>query len=282
MFPRPSSSNQHIRIGDPIMKLRRLFLAILLVLFALPAAAQDDGTNTVALNDFNFRVDPTIYSGVNINQFAGDPPDLEAPGGPEVKHTQFILYNQYPVPESIFDAPGAIRVYNTADFEGYEFPTMRLEQLQTLLDEQPDLSTYMDTTITDGNELPFMPVLPAGQVLRARAEYVDLPTVAGIRYVTIYRQDVSPFLGNEFFYTFQGISKFDGQYVTAIFRLNTDLFPSEYPQDFDYAVFSEQFPQYMADSVATLNAAAPEDFTPSLDALDSMIVSLSFGFPTTS
>ena len=263
------------------MKLRTLILALLLALFALPAAAQDGDTNTIIFNQFSLSYDPTIFAGVNINQYAGDPADLEAPGGPDPKHTQFIFYNQYPVPESIFDAPGAIRVYRTSDLEGYEFPTARLEQLQTLLDEQPDLSTYMDTTITEANELPFMPVLSAGQILRARARYVDLPTIAGISYVTIYRQDVSPFLGSEFFYTFQGISKSEDAYVTAIFRLNTDLFPSDFPQDFDYAVFSEQFPKYMADSVATLNQAAPEDFTPSLDALDAMIESFTFGFPTT-
>ena len=257
------------------MKIKSFILLLLLPLMALPALAQD-GTNAVAFNDFSFTFDSSVATSVNITRFPGDAPDLQQPGGPEVAHTQFILYNETPAPESIFDAAGGIRVYNTADFGPYEVPFEQLTQLQTLLAERPDLAQFMVAAEDSSDELPFMPVMPASQVIRARAQYVETPALQGISYVTIYRQDASPFLGSEFVYTFQGVSADGSRYVSAIFPLNTDLFPAELPADFDMDAFVEGINDYFAESIATLNAASPEDFTPSLTALDTLIQSFAF------
>lgn len=258
------------------MKLR-FIVFVLVALFAFPVLAQDSVAHAVTFDGFTFTYDSSIAPNVNITQFAGDPPDLQQPGGAEVAHTQFSFYSQPPAPESILDAAGAIRVYRTADFAGYEFPTRELQQLQTLLAERPDLAQYMQTTgATAGTTLPFMPVFPAGQVIRARVQYVDTASVSGISYVTVYRQDASPFVGSEFLYTFQGLSTDGAHYVSAIFRLNTELFPAEIPADFDYGNFIEGIDQYMADSVATLNNATDADFTPSLEALNVVVLSFSF------
>jgi len=253
-----------------------LFMLILCMsLFALPALAQD--ASTVKFNDFSFSLDSSVATNVNITQFPGDAPDLQAPGGPEVAHTQFILYSGFPPPESIFDSQGGIRVYNTADFGPYEFPFQQLQQLQTLLAERPELAQFMAASeIATDNNLPFMPVMPAGQVIRARAQYVETPSIQGISYVTVYRQDASPFLGNEFVYTFQGISTDGSRYVSAIFPLETVLFPAETPPDFDYDAFITGINDYFTESIATLNEASPDAFSPSLTTLDAMIQSFSF------
>jgi heat shock protein HslJ len=257
------------------VKLALLVLALLVTLVALPVLAQD----TLTFNDFSFTLDPAVAANVNITRFAGDPPDLQAPGGPEVAHTQFILYNAFPVPESIFDSQGGIRVYNIADFGPYDFPSQRLAQLQTLLAERPDLAQFTVTTEDDSDELPLMPVMPAGQVIRARPQFVETATVQGISYVTVYRQDASPFLGSEFIYTFQGISTDGAHYVSAIFPLETALFPAETPADFDYDAFIETINDYFAQSVTTLNDASPDAFTPSLTALDAMVQTFTFSAP---
>jgi hypothetical protein len=125
--------------------------------------------------------------------------------------------------------------------------------------------------------LPFMPVFPAAQVMRARARYVDTAAVAGISFVTAYRQDASPFINNEFLYTFQGLSTDGTYYVSAIFRLMTDLFPSELPADFDYEAFAASLMDYFTDSTALLNDATPEAFSPSLTTVDAVIQSFAFG-----
>jgi heat shock protein HslJ len=200
------------------------------------------------------------------------------PGGPEVAHTQFVLYTNPPAPESIFDAPIAIRVYQTADFGPYEFPFQQLQQLETLLAERPDLAQFMAVPADNSspNVLPFMPVLPAAQVIRARAQFVETPALQGVSFVTLYSQGVSPFTAGDFFYTFQGLSADGSHYVSLVARLNTGLFPSEIPADFDMDAFTATFNDYLNESVATLNAAAPDDFTPSLTALDALAQTFAF------
>ncbi len=257
------------------MRLRILLVAGILALFALPVLAQE--SNSIAFNGFSFSLPTNVATNISITQFAGDPTTLEQPGGPEVKHTQFVLYNGQPAPESLFDGVGGIRVYRIADFNGYEFPTRELENLQALLAQRPDLSTYMAAD-TSGNasNLPFMPVLSAAQVIRARAHYVDGAALSGVSYVTVYRQDVSPFVAGEFYYTFQGLSSDSAHYVSAIFKLNTTVFPAEIPADFDMENFNANFATYLAESIANLNNATPENFTPSLTTLDGVIASFAF------
>lgn len=255
------------------MKFRIFVLALLVALGVVPAFAQENSRSTVTFNGFTFSFDSALATSVNITQFAGDPPDLQQPGGPEVKHTQFNLYNAAPAPESLFDALGGIRVYKTADFAGYEFPQMRLTQLQQLLADHTDLAPYMVVPPNDTApaELPFMPVMPAGQIIRAQAKYMETAGFKGISYLTVYRQDVSPFLSDSFWYTFQGISKDGAYYVMAVFKLNTALFPAELGADFDYNAFSATYHDYLVKSVDTLNSASATDFTPSLDGLDKVV-----------
>jgi hypothetical protein len=257
---------------------RALFVVLVVMLAgAAPAFGRGGGWNTVTYNGFSFSFDPALAANVNIVAAPGDPADMDMPGGPEVRHTEFILYNGVPAPEAQWDAVGGIRLYYVPDFAGYDFPTQELTQLQTLLADRPDLASYM--VVTDNmseNTLPFMPVFPAAQVIRARAQYVDLPTLSGISYITAYRQDAFPFTSHEFWYTFQGLSA-DGQYyVSAAFKLSTTIFPAEIAADFDYEAFIATIADYMNQSVTQLNAATPDQFTPSLTVLDGIIQS--FGF----
>ncbi|MFN8450894.1 MAG: META domain-containing protein [Anaerolineae bacterium] len=259
------------------MKRITLLLILTLALCAFPALAQDGSTSTVAFNGFSFSLPSALASNVNITQNPGDPTTVEQPGGPEVKHTQFLLYNNTPAPESFLDGVGGIRVYATADFSGYTMAQQEYQNLQTILAQRPDLSQYMVADQgTNAMNLPYLPTFPAAQIIRAQATYVDTPYIQGIRYVTAYRQDVSPFVGSEFLYAFQGISADGGHYISATFRVNTTLFPPEIPPDFDMDTFNQQFTEYLTQSIATLNGAAPNDFTPSLTTLDSVVQSFAF------
>src|SRR5215510_11598793 len=127
------------------MKFKALLVTLILVFCAFPVLAQQPtGTlNTVNFNGFSFNFDSTLATNVNISQFAGDPADLEQPGGPEVRHTQFLLYNAATSPESFLDANGAIRVYQTADFAAFPNAQAQLQQLQTLLTDRADLAPFM-------------------------------------------------------------------------------------------------------------------------------------------
>lgn len=251
-----------------------LLAAVALV--TLPAAAQSPSTNTVSYNGFKFSYDSSINGQVVINQAAGDEPTVQQPGGPEVQHTEFSVSGAEPA-ATIYDAPLAIRVYNTSDFNDYPNQTAQFQSLQKLFGDKTDLNTFMMPAATNADSnLPFIPIMPASQAIRARAQYVETPSVRGISYITIFRQDVSPFLSNEFVYTFQGFSIDGVHYVSAIFKLDTGLFPAKVPADFDANAFNNGFNDYLKQSVTTLNGAQPTDFTPSLAVFDAIIQSFSF------
>ncbi len=259
------------------MRLKTWIYALLIALLALPVLAQDSTSHTVAFDGFSFNFPSTLATGVSITRYPGDPTTLDQPGGPEVQHTQFVLYNNAPAPETFFEGAGGVRVYNTADFAGYDYAQQQLQLLQTLIAQRPDLAQYMTTDQTSNvNNLPFLPVAPAAQVIRARAQYVDTGAFSGVSYVTVYRQDVSPFVGSEFRYVFAGISADGSTLVSANFPLTTTLFPAEVPADFNMESFAATFNDYLTQSVTTLNSAAPTDFMPSLTTLDSIIQSFAF------
>ncbi|MBZ0281083.1 MAG: hypothetical protein K8L97_10100 [Anaerolineae bacterium] len=256
------------------MKYKLIVLVLLLAMLGIiPTLAQETATHNVSYNGFSFSLDGSLANNINITQYPGDPAEL-GPGGAEVKHTAFTFYNQFPVPESIFDSAGGIRVYNTADFAGYTEVEARFQALQNLLTEKPDLASY---TTAESEVLPFIPVFPAGQTIRARAQYVETDAVKGISYLTAYQEAAEPLLSDTVFFTFQGFST-DGQhYITVIIKLNTSLFPAEMSADFDMATFVDNLPAYLNDSMAQLNAAASDAFSPSLTTLDSLVASFQFG-----
>lgn len=251
------------------MKLKYLLLGWLLL--AIPVLAQ---ASTVSFDGFSFNLSAGLATNVNITQFAGDPPTLDQPGGPDVKHVQFNLYTNAPAPESFFDAPIGIRVYQTADFAGYDLPGKVLSQLQTLLAQKPDLTQYAVADTNGGHTLPFLPIMPAAQVIRAQIHYLETTAVHGISYVTVYRQDVSPFTSGDFFYTFQGLSADDSAYVTVVARLKTSLFPATDGTNF---ADGTQYNDYMAQSLAKLTGATPDSFMPALTTLDGLVQTFRFG-----
>ncbi len=258
------------------MKLRLFGLMFVLLLGVVPAFAQDDVTITFTYEDFSFSYDPTVWASVQAVEFAGDDPAVALPGGADAPYVEFLFTHDETTPESLFEV-GGIRLYRIADTTPYGYMTPQINGVNVLLSGRVALEQFMQTNPDANNYvLPFLPVMPAAQVIRARVGLLQLDTVGGISYVTAYRQDASPFTATEFLYTFQGIST-DGQYyVSAVFRLNTELFPAEIPADFDMDAFIAGIQDYFAESISTLNAAAPDDFTPSLDTLDALFASFTF------
>src|SRR5688500_6100511 len=178
-----------------------------LLLMALPVHAQDGGTR-ISFQVVAFSLDAALGSSVSAQQIparAGRGLTL-----PEVRHLVLsvsdVTSEGRPVPGP-FRAPGVVRVYRTADVEGEESAAGQLEQLRSILAERPDLGSFMTVVPrSEVNPLPFLPVPQVTQVLRARAQYVDTPELAGISYVAGFRGEMSRFATDDFVYTFQGIS----------------------------------------------------------------------------
>lgn len=251
-------------------------LLILLALFAVfsTARAEDSKGNTVSFNGISFRFDPALASNVDVYQFAGDPPGSDATTSGEPPYTQLMLYNKRPAPESAFEdtAIGVIRVYRAEAFKNYSFSAAEFTKLQTLLKDKPAVNGIAAGK-RDETALPFMPVLHAGQAIRARVAYVNTSAFNGIAYVTAYQSALEPFTSSSFMYTFQGISKDGAYYVSVFARLHTDLFPKDLPA-IDPAKFADEHLKYIADSAAKLNAANPQAFTPPLPLLEGVVQSI--------
>lgn len=254
------------------MKIRNVFAFLLLILvFAIPASAQDQDTLTVSTGNVTLTIDKAFATGVSFNLLPADPPEY-GPGFAEPQSLQLGFSNPLPgfAPESIL----TIRIYEAANFVGYPEHERRLAQLQDMLANRPDLAGYTTyrENVTD-RSLPFIPVYTHGQVLSARAEYVETSTFAGIQYIAAFSADVSPFNSNSFIYTIQGVTVDGKHYISAQSFISTDLFPAE-PAIDDPVAFQANLPAYIEESIATLNDSTVEDFSPSLADIDAVMESL--------
>lgn len=258
-------------------RLLTLTLTLILALTALPVHADGGARHTVAFDGFSFSYDAALGRVVSIQLTPGDPLEWEAPGGPQPAHVEFGIGHEPLTDWYAFTAPVAVRVYRLSDIAPYAWSQAAVEALAELLRTRPDLAPYMaPESIASQTLLPFLPVLPALQVVRAQAQYVDLPTLSGIRFVTTYRQSAEPFMGDEFFYTFQGLSADRQYYVSMIALMDSDILSNEIAADFNYDAWFASLDTYYAEAMATLNGAAPNAFTPSLDVFDALVSSMAF------
>lgn len=243
-------------------------------LIAVPAFAQEEPVNTASMNGLGVSFPNSFATSAVGVQFPGDPLDEQYPGGPQSAFTDLLFFTTPPAPQSVLEH-GGVRQVRVADAADYPFVVAEIDELKALLTDRPDLADYMRTADNASEvNLPFLPVFPAAQVIRARAQYVETPALSGIAYVTAYRQDASPLLANEFLYTFQGLTADGETYVSAVFPVTAPDFPTEFPADFDYDAFIKSINEYFADSIASLNAADGEAFVPALSTLDSIIQSI--------
>ena len=254
-----------------------LFLA-LIVLVVPPALAQQDTRKRIAFEDFGFNLDAALATNLNVVQFPGDPNDEVYPGGPQPPHTQFLLYVESPAPEFALQARATITVYSLDAMNGYEAHRRAAETLHDLLTERPDLSEFEQTRDSLSEiTLPFLPLWSGAQAVRARAAYVETDALNGISYVTVYRQDVAPFLDYEFIYTFQGLSTDGTKYISMLMPVRARMFPDALPTDYDFEAFVPGMTEYFAESIALLNSGSINDYEPTLSSGLDVVESITIG-----
>jgi hypothetical protein len=245
---------------------------VTMLLLAVPAIAQDGG-RSVAFSGVGFTFTPDLGSSVAIIPVTrlqgGTPEELDAP------HLSFSISNVHAERATVpgpWNSDGVVSAYRTEDLEGANVAGEQYDQIQTLLTDRPDLDPFM--VVSDNLEdqyLPYLPVPDAAQLLRARAEYIDTPQVSGVAYVTAFAQDVTKLAASDFWYTFQGLSADGSWYVAVTWVLTVEGFPRRVggapPRD--YAA-------YLNRTIATINAADPASFSPSLTSLDALARSFTF------
>ena len=175
-----------------------------------------------------------------------------------------------------------VMVFRTVDFPGFgdDNPQGFVNQLSALtaLLETGVEAARCAQPLTSEPGLPFLPWINMKQTLCAQPQIIEFQNGRGIRYLSYYAQGISSALDREVFYTFQGLTK-DGQfYVSALFPVETGIFPDEPPpcpqcgeQNYDP---SQEWMAVLTEQLVHLNAQPEDEFAPSLSMLDELIKSI--------
>lgn len=257
-------------------------------LLALPAQAQDTASSVV-FDGIGFTFGDALGSSVSITRVPGEVADGPVCcGGPDTPHVTFTLYGEKREDARTPDVGaggGVVRVYPASGLAGNEHAVDALARLTGILADRPDLATFGVPGDSSSPDLPHLPVVPAEQGMLARAAYVDLPGLAGVRYITTFTLAAVPFVADDFVYTFQGLTDDGLWYVSAEFRVRPNGFPDKIGRRAERRLLSSaaRYTAYLRASVAKLDAATPESFTPSLAAIDALVASLTVdAIPTSS
>lgn len=255
--------------------MKRSMVFVLLALLALGVvgvSAQDTATtSTITFNPVTFTYGPEIAQGVFSLQSAGTPPEAPAaPGGPFPPGSYFTFTGTATAVGPYTISNDSVYVFPVAGFAQYPADSpvnTQLAALQTLLADQPELEG-MDS-------LPFLPPATGGFAFIAQAEYLETDTLTGVRYLTSIRQDVGETLEGQVRYVFQGLTK-DGLNVVSVqYFVLTGVLPTQPTADLNYDEFAANYEQYIADIEAQLNALDADAYTPSLNALDAFVGTIS-------
>lgn len=189
--------------------------------------------------------------------------------------------------------PGHLIFY----LDGYQiaehFHTARIEvyPADLLARYSPGSAEYLPKvkdTIATGNldqqEIPFLPLVNAAQVLHARQESIDFKSGGGYRFLTVYSQAFMPVTNHELFYAYQGLTS-DGKYLVAAYLpinapiLQADIDSTEVPPGgIPFVDLTDLDPNslgiYNENVSQALNGLQPGDFTPDLNQIDAMLQSL--------
>ncbi len=257
-----------------------LLAAAMLLTLTLPTTAQE-ATSSVRFDGIGFSFDHTLGRSVNILRVPSQRVGRAQVGEASPALVAFALYPRQrearPVPR-VWDVPGVVRAYRTTGLDGYPMATQQLERLRQLLTERPDPSTLGSIDEDAITEMPYLPIGEAAQAIAARIQYVDTPELSGLAYVTGFRQDTFPFARNDLWYTFQGLSTDGRWYVAVSWVLRAQGFPARISNAEARRVGrnARTWRRYVEQTVATLGAAQPTDFRPSLDTLDALVRSIDF------
>ncbi|MBN2177113.1 MAG: hypothetical protein JW722_05580 [Demequinaceae bacterium] len=238
-----------------------------------PAApASPSGPTTPSLNatcnDLSFYLDPALASSITCTTIPADATSME----PHPEFTRVTLQG-YPLAGTFFEA--RIDVYPIADYTA-----LLPAAVPGLVADLAGLTGGGSAPVfasSFGMPLPFLPVFNAGQAFFAQYQAVSFASGDGIRFLTEFAQYTVPVNNTDLFYTYQGVTT-DGQsWVSVIMPINLAALPADADAGLGaqtWEQFSIGYEPYILTAVGLLDAAASTDFTPTIDALDALVASI--------
>jgi hypothetical protein len=210
-----------------------------------------------------FASDSGLASGTTIQTMPAVTADANAPYWQVFpQHTQITL-NGYPVGEHDFKPQ--IYLYPVA-----ETREVNLAAAQIITDLQAQIQAPQET-----HDMPFLPLVNTQQMMHAQVKSLDFQNGTGVRFLTQFAQGVVPVNNHELVYTYQGLTRDGKYYVAAVLPVFHPALPADKtitgrePKE-----FTSDFPQYLADQTAAINAQPASSFTPDLARLDALLRSV--------
>jgi hypothetical protein len=205
----------------------------------------------------------SVATGFQTETVAAVPPNANSPYWEILPEYTRVTLDGYP--ESDHFMKPQIFIYPVEELGQFnEGAAAIAASLQTLLQSPQEVEN-----------MPFLPLFNAQQVLHAQLQYLDFQNGQGLRYLTEFSQGIVPINNSELFYTYQGLTSDGKYYVAAILPVTHPSLPAdgtvtgnEPPE------FTSDFLTYLANVVASLNPQAASTFTPDLTQLDAMMSSL--------
>jgi hypothetical protein len=115
----------------------------------------------------------------------------------------------------------------------------------------------------------------APQVFAANLLCLDFENGQGLRYLTAFRQDVSPFTQQDILYIYQGISTDRQFYISVIAPVKTDILPETIDVSEINDAFVANYTAYINETIDSLTELDASAFSPDLSLLDDMVASIS-------
>ncbi len=122
-----------------------------------------------------------------------------------------------------------------------------------------------------GEDLPFLPLINAAQVMHTQVEYLDFKNGKGVRYLTFYSQGIMMITNADLFYTFQGLTSDGKYYVAAVLPVSHAELPATEQVS---TVTGPEYRAYISKTTEWLGQQAASSLTPDLAKLDAMVKSI--------
>jgi hypothetical protein len=271
----------------------------------VPAASTSEPTTpaldpnpaqTVSWTEFgqviSLTYDPALASKVEaetVPAVAYTPQIMFAEAHPTFARFRFSGYPAaapFQLPYPLQDAQ--VMVFQTEDFPGFaaelsdNFASQQ-QALSSLLQRDLDPALCAQPLSGPDQSLPFLPWLNSQQTFCAQPAVLEFAGGKGIRYLTRTAQGIGPVLEPEVFYTFQGLSGDGKFYISAVFPIQTGIFPTQSPDcpkcaDASYNPLPE-WRAALAEQLKQLNAQPAAPTTPSLAVLDALVQSIRIETP---
>lgn len=245
---------------------------------AAPTQVPQPAGIPVSFQNVSFVIPNGLASGASSQAIPNNP--TENNGGPWAiapAHSEFTL-NGYNVQAGNFSE------IQIDIFPAQDYASMNNGAELTL----KNLKAYLANPVTSfaPNAAPLVPYFNAGPMINAQVKSVQFKNGSGVRMITEYGQAAGPIRNNGTFYHFQGLTS-DGKYliiailpIAAPFLINGNDANAPLPADgIPFPGYTSLDPKdyesYYQAVTNKMNSTSADTFSPSLNALDALIQSIS-------